>query len=49
MAPRKNPSQTSPKVAKQAGKDLASPKTPKRDRPPIASALEQARRKPKGK
>jgi hypothetical protein len=32
---------TSPKVASQAGKDLANPKTPKADRAPIASALAQ--------
>jgi hypothetical protein len=38
---------TSKKQAKQAGKDLRNPKTPKRDRGPIAAALAQAKRKPK--
>jgi hypothetical protein len=34
---------TSKKVAKQAGKDLRNPKTPKQDRAPIASDLAQAK------
>jgi hypothetical protein len=34
---------TSKKTASQAGKDLRSPKTPKRDRGPIASDLAQAK------
>jgi hypothetical protein len=38
---------TSRKEASQAGKDLRNPKTPKRDRGPIASDLAQAPRKPK--
>jgi hypothetical protein len=40
---------TSKKAAKQAGKDLRDPRTPKRDRGPIASALAQAKHKPKRK
>ncbi len=35
---------TSKKVASQAGKDLRDPKTPKRDRGPIAAALAEAKR-----
>ena len=31
--------------ASQAGKDLRDPKTPKKDRAPIASDLSQARKK----
>jgi hypothetical protein len=38
---------TSPRVASQAGKDLRDPKTPKRDRAPIAAALAETRRKKK--
>jgi hypothetical protein len=38
---------TSKKVASQAGKDLRDPRTPKRDRGPIASDLAQARKKKK--
>jgi hypothetical protein len=37
---------TSKKVASQAGKDLRDPKTPKKDRAPIAAALAEAKRKP---
>ena len=37
---------TSKREASQAGKDLRNPKTPKRDRGPIASDLAQAPRKP---
>jgi hypothetical protein len=40
---------TSKKEASIAGKDLRNPKTPKRDRGPIASALSQAKRNPKKK
>lgn len=40
----KKPKGTSPPVASQAGRDLPDPKTPKRDRGPIASALAQKRR-----
>jgi hypothetical protein len=40
---------TSKKEASQAGKDLQNKQTPKRDRGPIASALAQAKHKPKGK
>jgi hypothetical protein len=36
---------TSKKEASQAGKDLRDPRTPKRDRGPIASDLAQAARK----
>jgi hypothetical protein len=36
---------TSKKTASQAGKDLRDPKTPKKDRPPIASDLSQAKKK----
>jgi hypothetical protein len=36
---------TSKKEASQAGKDLRDPKTPKKDRGPIASDLSQAPRK----
>lgn len=36
---------TSKKTASQAGKDLRDPKTPKKDRAPIASDLSQARKK----
>ena len=36
---------TSKKQARQAGKDLRRPSTPKRDRGPIASALAQAKKK----
>ncbi len=42
-----NTKQTSPKVATIAGRDLQNPKTPKQDRAPIASALGQAKPKPK--
>jgi len=38
---------TSKKVASQAGKDLRDPKTPKKDRAPIASDLSQAKGKKK--
>jgi hypothetical protein len=38
---------TSKKEASQAGKDLRDPKTPKRDRGPIASALAQSKKKGK--
>jgi len=38
---------TSKKEASQAGKDLRNPKTPIRDRGPIASALAQAKRNKK--
>jgi hypothetical protein len=39
---------TSKKTAsQQAGKDLRDPKTPKKDRDPIASDVVQAKRKPK--
>jgi hypothetical protein len=37
---------TSKGTASQAGKDLRDPKTVKKDRPPIASALAQAGTKP---
>jgi hypothetical protein len=40
---------TGKKTASQAGKDLRDPKTPKKDRGPIASDLAQAARKPKSK
>jgi len=40
---------TSKKEASQAGKDLRDPKTPNKDRGPIASALAQAKHKPKPK
>jgi len=40
---------TSKKEASKAGKDLRNPKTPKRDRGPIASALAQAKHHPKKK
>jgi hypothetical protein len=40
---------TSKKEARIAGKDLRDPKTPKKDRGPIASALAQAKHKPKKK
>jgi hypothetical protein len=40
---------TSKPVASKAGKDLPNPKTPKPDRPPIASALAQAKTKKKKK
>jgi hypothetical protein len=40
---------TSKKEASQAGKDLRDPKTPKKDRGPIASALAQAKHKLKPK
>jgi hypothetical protein len=40
---------TSKKVASQAGKDLRDPKTPKKDRAPIASDLRQAPPKQKKK
>jgi hypothetical protein len=36
---------TSKKTASQAGKDLRDPKTPKKDRGPIASDLSQAKKK----
>jgi hypothetical protein len=36
---------TSKKTASQAGKDLRDPRTPKRDRGPIASDLAQAKKK----
>lgn len=35
---------TSTKVAKQTGKDLRNPATPKKDRAPIASDLAQAKK-----
>ena len=35
---------TSKKVASQAGKDLRDPTTRKKDRPPIASDLAQAKK-----
>ncbi len=38
---------TSKRTASQAGKDLRNPKTPKRDRGPIASDLAQAKEKKK--
>jgi len=38
---------TSRSVASQAGKDLRNPKTPKRDRAPIAAALAETARKRK--
>jgi hypothetical protein len=38
---------TSKKAASQAGKDLRSPATPKKDRGPIASDLAQTPRKKK--
>ncbi|MGA3371788.1 MAG: hypothetical protein ABSC48_08520 [Terracidiphilus sp.] len=34
---------TSKRVAKIAGPELANPKTPKKYRPPIAAALEEAK------
>jgi hypothetical protein len=37
---------TSKKVAKQAGRDLRNPETPKKDRAPIAAALAETKRKP---
>jgi len=40
---------TSKRTASQAGRDLRDPKTPKKDRAPIASDLAQAPRKPKKK
>lgn len=40
---------TGKKASKQAGKDLRDPKTPKKDRGPIASALAQTPKKKKGK
>jgi hypothetical protein len=40
---------TSKKEASIAGKDLRDPKTPKKDRGPIASALSQAKHKPPAK
>jgi hypothetical protein len=40
---------TGKKTASQAGKDLRDPKTPKKDRGPIASDLAQAARKPPAK
>jgi hypothetical protein len=40
---------TSKKEASEAGRDLGNPKTPKKDRGPIASALAQAKRKTKAK
>ena len=49
MTTKKSSGGTSPKVASQAGKDLANPKTPKQDRGPIASALSQTKVKPTGK
>jgi hypothetical protein len=36
---------TSKKVASKAGADLRDPKTPKKDRAPIASDLAQAKKK----
>jgi hypothetical protein len=36
---------TSKKTASQAGKDLRNPKTPIRDKGPIASDLSQAKKK----
>jgi len=47
MVTKRNPKQTSAKVASQAGKDLQSGKTPKQDRAPIASALAQTAPKKK--
>jgi len=38
---------TSTKEASKAGKDLRDPKTPQKDRGPIASALAQSKRKQK--
>jgi hypothetical protein len=38
---------TSKRTASQAGKDLRDPKTPKKDRAPIASDLAQAKNKKK--
>lgn len=38
---------TSKKIAKQAGKDLRSKGTPKKDRGPIASDLAQAKKRKK--
>ena len=43
MAPKGK--STSPKVARQAGRLLADPKTPKKYRAPIASDLAQAQKK----
>jgi hypothetical protein len=40
---------TSKKVASQAGKDLRDKNTPKKDRPPIASDLAQAKKTQKKK
>jgi len=40
-------SMTSKKTASKAGKDLRDPKTPKKDRAPIASDLAQAQHKKK--
>ena len=40
---------TAKKEASIAGKDLRDPKTPKKDRGPIASALSQAKHKPPAK
>jgi hypothetical protein len=40
---------TSKKIASQAGRDLRDPKTPKKDRGPIASDLAQAKHRPKPK
>jgi len=40
---------TSKRVASQAGKDLRDPKTPKKDRAPIAAALAETKRKPRRK
>ncbi len=40
MGKKKDPS-TTPSVASKAGKDLGDPKTPEKDRAPIASALRQ--------
>jgi len=47
MPSKSNTKQTSRRVASQAGRDLQNPKTPKQDRGPIASALAQAKPKPK--
>jgi hypothetical protein len=40
---------TSKKTASKAGEDLRNPKTPKRGRGPIASALAQSKKKKKKK
>ena len=45
----KNPKETSPPVATKASRQLPDPSTPKKYRPPIASALAQAAGKGKAK